>query len=233
MSLGENDSELLITTGRSGEPSTVTEVGEDIRGRVIRRCIDNTRCDPDNRNTTMVKKGTNCLYGVGVLDDTFIVAESGTEDKIFECSFTSNEASLLDCEVFANMPQGTKWDPRNLLVDPIRRLVYVADFDNSNVLVFAFDGAFISPLASSRGDLVQPAAMAQRPGLYAPLSPSHPPSSLSAAGERIEVALVMMDAYNSTVSNSHPTSVHDLALNVTATGLNRDGFDTTVDGIIL
>ena len=42
----------------------------------------------------------------------------------------------------------------------------------------------------------------------------------------------MMDAYNSTVSNSHPTSAHDLALNVTATG-NRDGHETMLDGIIL
>ena len=123
----------------------------------------------------------------------------------------------------------SRWSS-GLLTGPV---VFVVDNFYSDVLVLDFDGAFLAPLASSRGALIQPRAMAQRPGLYAPLSPSHPPSSLPAAGERIEVALVMMDAYNSTVSNSHPTSVHDLALNVTATGLNRDGFDTTVDGIIL
>lgn len=76
--------------------------------------------------------------------------------------------------------------------------------------------------------------MAQRPGLYAPLSPSHPPSSLPAAGERIEVALAMMDAYNSTVSNSHPTSAHDLALEVSATGyITGTNFTTTIEGEIL
>ncbi|GMI25880.1 hypothetical protein TeGR_g1793 [Tetraparma gracilis] len=79
-----------------------------------------------------------------------------------------------------------------------------------------------------------PDAMAQRPGLYAPLSPSHPPSSLPAAGERIEVALAMMDAYNSTVSNYHPTSAHDLALEVSATGyITGTNFTTTIEGEIL
>jgi hypothetical protein len=102
------------------------------------------------------------------------------------------------------------------------------------VLVLDFDGSFLAPLTSSRGALVQPSAMAQRPGLYAPLSPSHPPSSLPAAGERIEVALAMMDAYNSTVSNSHPTSAHDLALEVSATGyITGTNFTTTIEGEIM
>ena len=81
---------------------------------------------------------------------------------------------------------------------------------------------------------MQPRTIAQRPGLYAPLSPSHPPFSLPAAGERIEVALVMMDAYNSTVSNSHPTSAHDLALEVSASGyITGTNFTTTIEGEIL
>ena len=112
--------------------------------------------------------------------------------------------------------------------------MFVADYDFSDVLVLDFDGAFLAPLTSSRGALMQPRAMAQRPGLYAPLSPSHPPPPPPTAGERNQVALVMMDAYNSTVSNSHPTSAHDLALEVSATGyITGTNFTTTIEGEIL
>ncbi|GMI24901.1 hypothetical protein TeGR_g14185 [Tetraparma gracilis] len=76
--------------------------------------------------------------------------------------------------------------------------------------------------------------MAQRPGLFAPLSPSLLLSSLPAAGERIEVALVMMDAYNFTVSADHSTSAHDLALEVSASGyITGTNFTTTIEGEIL
>ena len=181
----------------------------------------------------MMQYGGPNLFGIGVLDETYIVADRGNE-KIYECPLTSVGISKSNCEVFADRPQGTTWDPINVLVDPIKRLVFVVDNFFSDVLVLDFDGAFLAPLTSSRGALIQPAAMAQRPGLYAPLSPSHPPSSLPAAGERIEVALAMMDAYNSTVSNSHPTSAHDLALEVSATGyITGTNFTTTIEGEIL
>ena len=181
----------------------------------------------------MMQDGGDYLFGIGVLDETYIVADF-TDRKIYECPLTAVGISKSNCEVFADKPQGTEWDPRNVLVDPIKRLVFVVDSFYSEVLVLDFDGAFLAPLASSRGALVQPVAMAQRPGLYAPLSPSHPPSSLPTAGERIEVALVMMDAYNSTVSNSHPTSAHDLALEVSATGyITGTNFTTTIAGEIL
>ncbi|GMI52694.1 hypothetical protein TeGR_g10722, partial [Tetraparma gracilis] len=181
----------------------------------------------------MMQYGGSELYGIGVLDETYIVVDKD-DKKIYECPLTSVGIPKYDCEVFADQPHGTFWDPFNMLVDPIKRLVFVVDYLNSDVLVFDFDGQFLSPLASSRGALIQPRAMAQRPGLYAPLSPSHPPSSLHAAGERIEVALAMMDAYNSTVSNSHPTSAHDLALEVSATGyITGTNFTTTIEGEIL
>ena len=181
----------------------------------------------------MMQDGGSYLRGIGVLDETYIVVDRGNE-KIYECPLTSVGISKYDCEIFANQPQGTEWDPTNVLVDPIKRLVFVVDYQYSDVLMLTFDGAFLAPLASSRGALVQPIAMAQRPGLYAPLSPSHPPSSLPADGERIEVALAMMDAYNSTVSNSHPTSAHDLALEVSATGyITGTNFTTTIEGEVL
>jgi hypothetical protein len=218
ISLGEHDSELLITTKL---------------GKVLRRCLEGTGCDPQIRNSVMMQYGGPYLYDIGVLDETYIVVDWG-DNKIYECPFTSVGISKYSCEVFAYMPQGTEWDPFNVLVDPIKRLVFVTDFLFSVVLVLDFDGAFLAPLASSRGALMQPTAMAQRPGLYAPLSPSHPPSSLPAAGERIEVALAMMDAYNSTVPNSHPTSAHDLALKVSATGyITGTNFTTTIEGEIL
>jgi hypothetical protein len=181
----------------------------------------------------MMQYGGPDLYGIGVLDETYIVVDKG-DNKIYKCPLTSVGISKSNCEVFAYQPQGTEWDPTNVLVDPIKRLVFVVDYINSDVLVLDFDGAFLAPLASSRGALVQPQAIAQRPGLYAPLSPSHPPSSHPAAGERIEVALAMMDAYNSTVPNSHPTSAHDLALEVSATGyITGTTFTTTIEGEIL
>ncbi|GMI53207.1 hypothetical protein TeGR_g7560, partial [Tetraparma gracilis] len=218
ISLGEHDSELLITT--------------DL-GMVLRRCLEGTGCDPQTRNSVMMQYGGSNLKGIGVLDETYIVADKG-DNKIYECPFTSVGISNVNCEVFADKPRGMFWDPCNVLVDPIKRLVFVVDNLYTDVLVLDFDGAFLAPLASSRGALIQPRAMAQRPGLYAPISPSHPPSSLPAAGERIEVALAMMDAYNSTVSNSHPTSAHDLALEVSATGyITGTNFTTTIAGAIL
>ena len=218
ISLGEHDSELLITT---------------YLGKVLRRCLEGTGCNPQTRNSVMMQYGGSKLKGIGVLDETYIVAD-GSTSKIYECPLYSVGISKYDCEVFAFQPQGTEWDPFNVLVDPIKRLVFVVDNFYSDVLVLDFDGTFLAPLASSRGALMLPSAMAQRPGLYAPLSPSHPPSSLPTAGERIEVALVMMDAYNSTVSNSHSTSAHDLALEVSATGyITGTNFTTTIEGEIM
>ncbi|GMI19877.1 hypothetical protein TeGR_g9691, partial [Tetraparma gracilis] len=216
ISLGEHDSELLITTSA---------------GKVLRRCLEGTGCTPQTRNSVMMQYGGSYLRGIGVLDETYIVADTS---KIYKCPLTSVGISKSNCEIFADQPQGTDWDPTNVLVDPIKRLVFVVDLFYSDVLVLDFDGAFLAPLASSRGALMLPRAMAQRPGLYAPLSPSHPPSSLPAAGERIEVALSMMDAYNFTVSNSHPTSAHDLALEVSASGyITGTNFTTTIAGEIL
>jgi hypothetical protein len=206
LSIGEHDSELLITT---------------FGGMVIRRCIPSTGCKA--RNSVMLHSGDYSelyLDGIGVLDETYIVVDR-TDQKIWECPLTSVDISKSSCEVFVYDPQGTGWDPANLLVDPIKRLVYVVDDLYSNVWVFSFDRTFFRPLASSRGALMQPSAIAQRPGLYVPLSPSFPPSSLSTAGERIESPLNMVDADNSNVSDSHPTSAHDLALEVTATGVFR------------
>jgi hypothetical protein len=216
ISLGEHDSELLITTEL---------------GKVLRRCLDATGCNPQTRNSVMMQYGGASLRGIGVLDETYIVADA---DKIYGCPLTTVGMYKSNCEIFANKPQGTEWDPANVLVDPIKRLVFVVDQYFSDVPVLTFDGQFLAPLTSSRGALVQPRAMAQRPGLYAPLSPSSPPSSPPAAGERIDVPVSCRDAYNETVPNSHPTSAHDLALEVSATGyITGTNFTTTIAGEIL
>jgi hypothetical protein len=213
ISLGEHDSELLITTKL---------------GKVLRRCLEDTGCNPQTRNSVMMQYGGSSLFGIGVLDETYIVADTF---NIYECPFTSVGISKSNCEVFAD---GPGFSPSYLLIEPVKRLVFVSDRLYSEVWVLSFDRSFLGPLASSRGALISPRAMAQRPGLYAPLSPSHPPFSLPTAGEHIEVALVMMDAYNTTVSNSHPTSAHDLALEVSATGyITSTNFTTTIEGEIL
>ncbi|GMI24899.1 hypothetical protein TeGR_g14185 [Tetraparma gracilis] len=218
ISLGEHDSELLITTHQS---------------MVLRRCLEGTGCDPETRNSVMMQYGGLDLYGIGVLDETYIFVDWG-DGKIFECPLTSVGIMKFDCEIFANEPQGSPWDPIDVLVDPIKRLVFVVSNYYSDVLVLDFDGQFLAPLTSSRGALMHPDAMAQRPGLFAPLSPSLLLSSLPAAGERIEVALVMMDAYNFTVSADHSTSAHDLALEVSASGyITGTNFTTTIEGEIL
>ncbi|GMI19417.1 hypothetical protein TeGR_g12132, partial [Tetraparma gracilis] len=106
ISLGEHDSELLITTKL---------------GKVLRRCLEGTGCDPQTRNSVMMLYGGSNLRGIGVLDETYIVADM---DKIYECPLTSVGISKYSCEVFAYQPQGTYWDPINVLVDPIKRLVH-------------------------------------------------------------------------------------------------------------
>ena len=45
---------------------------------------------------------------------------------------------MSNCETFTNMPEGTQWDPYGLLVDPDKRIVYVADHDYSSILMFSF-----------------------------------------------------------------------------------------------
>ncbi|GMI19291.1 hypothetical protein TeGR_g6601, partial [Tetraparma gracilis] len=216
ISLGEHDSELLITT--------------DL-GKVLRCCLEDTGCNPQTRNSVMMQYGGPNLRGIGVLDETYIVADL---DKIYGCPLTTVGISKSNCEIFADKPQGTYWDPINVLVDPIKRLVFVVENVYSDVLVLTFDGQFLAPLTSSRGALMQPSAMAQRPGLYAPLSPSHPPSPPPTAGERIDVPVSFRDAYNETVPNSHPTSAHDLALEVSASGyITGTNFTTTIAGEIL
>ena len=219
--LGEFDNEILISTWN---------------GFVYRRCLDNVGCKDSVRNTVMLSGGDD-LQGIGVLRerDTYIVADRDfAEEVVLECPLGASNLHVNECEVFAERPLGEYWDTYGLLVDDEKRVVYISDYTNSDVFVFSFDRVFLGPLSSSRGALITPRAMAQRPGLYAPLSPSHPPSSLPAAGERIEVALAMMDAYNSTVSNSHPTSAHDLALEVSATGyITGTNFTTTIEGEIM
>ncbi|GMI40400.1 hypothetical protein TeGR_g11912, partial [Tetraparma gracilis] len=108
ISLGELDSELLITT----KP-----------GKVLRRCLEGTECNPQTRNSVMMQYGGSNLRGIGVLDETYIVADSG-DHKIYECPLTSVGISKYSCEIFADKPQGTFWNPYNVLVDPIKRLVY-------------------------------------------------------------------------------------------------------------
>ena len=99
----------------------------------------------------MMQHGGNNFNGIGVLDETYIVADRTTNnEKIYECPLTSVGISKNDCEIFANEPQGTEWDPTNVLVDPIKRLVFVVDNLYSDVLVLDFDGAFLAPPASTR-----------------------------------------------------------------------------------
>jgi hypothetical protein len=225
MCLGENESELLIATDE---------------GFVFRRCIDGTDCDPDTRNTTMLSPQVfdedvvaSSLWGIGKLDDTYLILDISSW-MIYECPLGSEGINLSYCQVFADRPGGTAWYPRDLLVDPIKRLVYVVDEDKSDVFLIDFEKNFLGPLASSRGALIKPTAMSQRPGLYAPLSPSSPPSSPPTAGERIKSSLVMVDAYNSTGPDSHPTSVHDLALEVSATGfIPGTDIPATIEGEIM
>ncbi|GMI30323.1 hypothetical protein TeGR_g14635 [Tetraparma gracilis] len=73
----------------------------------------------------MMQYGGPNLGGIGVLDETYIVTDRTlNNEKIYECPLTSVGISTSNCEVFAEMPQGTAWDPINVLVDPIKRLVY-------------------------------------------------------------------------------------------------------------
>ncbi|GMI22403.1 hypothetical protein TeGR_g11420, partial [Tetraparma gracilis] len=73
----------------------------------------------------MMQYGGSNINGIGVLDETYIVADrTYSTYKIYECPLTSVGISKINCEVFADKPQGADWDPINVLVDPIKRLVY-------------------------------------------------------------------------------------------------------------
>jgi hypothetical protein len=65
----------------------------------------------------------------------------------------------------------------------------VLDNTYAAVYVFSFDREYLGELNSFRGDLVVPAAMGVRPGLYAPLSSVLPPIEDPVAGESINTPM--------------------------------------------
>ena len=92
-------------------------------------------------------------------------ANGGT---VYECPLDFSDIHVNDCETFASQPRGTSWEPRGLLVDSEKRLVYIADTTNSFVHTFTFDRVYLGPLAETRGyinPLVSPTAMAMRPAI--------------------------------------------------------------------
>lgn len=217
MGLGEHDDEVLLSTSS---------------GFVARRCIPGTGCNSSVRDAIMMHGGGAYLRDVACLRSrrTYLVL-SADDFIVYECPLASTSYKKSNCENFMG---GSGILPRSLLVDPIKGLVFVSDSSNSVVYVFSSDRTYLGPLSSTRGDLSQPSSMARRPGLYAPLSHSLPPSSQPIAGVRIESSLLFLDAYNVAVPESHPTSAHDLALEVSATGfITGTNFTTTITGEIL
>jgi hypothetical protein len=193
--LGEFDNEILVSSSN---------------GFVYRRCLDSAGCKDSVRNTVMLRGGYD-LRGIGVLREknTYLVVHRVlTEEVIFECPLGASNLHVNECEEFAERPLGEYWDTYGLLVDDEKRVVYVSDYENSDVFVFSFDRDFLGSLASTKGALNSPTGMAIRPGLYAPLSPASTPDT-EIAGSKIVSPLLLLDRLNDTVSSSHPTYVRE------------------------
>jgi hypothetical protein len=156
--IGEFDNEVLFST---------------LDRTVIRFCLPATAggegCNPA-RNAIMVSS-SNALMGLAVIRETgkFLVAES-TDNKVYECELDVTGITTSQCEIFAFSPTSDTWDPNDVLVDDEKKLVYVMDNLYSDVFLFNFDREYLGRLASSRGGLMQPSAMAIRPGVLASLS---------------------------------------------------------------
>ena len=168
----------------------------------------------------MVKHGGQNFKGIAKLDTTFLVVDRGEFfGKIYECSLTwgGTNTYLNDCAVFADMPEGTFWDPYNVEVDAVKELVYVADLLYSAIYVFSFTGDYIGRPTNSMGALLSPNAMALRPAPLPSLSSVTPTASLT-AGIPYQTTLTLRDSANSPLSPTYPLEAELYRYRITATG---------------
>jgi len=221
LSVGETDDEMLATTGD---------------GKVVRICVPaSPSCKPSLRNRVMVSGGA-WFRGVGVLreKESYLVVDS-TTDYIRQCPLSSVDIDIdIDinsCSVFAYQPEGVDWRPWGLLVDELKKLVYVTDKDKNIVHVFSYDGDYFGHLADQAMFLSLPTGLAIKPGPLAAISPITPPSSAT-AGEPIITNMDLRARDNKPLSPTYNIAGELSRYQVTATG-RKDGFATTIRGSVL
>ena len=99
---------------------------------------------------SLPKVASKWIYfsGVGVLREreSYLVADSDT-DYIRQCSLSSVGITINSCRFFAYQPEGNKWQPFGLLIDELKKLVYVTDSLKNIVDVFSFDADYFGCLA--------------------------------------------------------------------------------------
>ena len=211
MSKGEQDDEILVTVRGS------TEIGHSIR----RLCVPSTSCDHPAVMATANPDLDQDIVDVAPLREkgTYLVTDRYPEvlgnGKVWECSLDETDVVLTECSTFAQRPENAKWDPFALLVDEVRKIVYVSDHDYHKIHMFRYGGGYLGRLEEKSGDLVNPSSMAIGPGVY-------PPNCVVAlqttatAGSTIELPLVLRDHLNHDLD---PAADHVSRFRVYATGI--------------
>ena len=224
MSMGENDSEVLVTTWDD---------------HVVRICVPGTSCDPEVRNSDMLSDlFLDTVSGIGVIraKNIYLLCETPAykytgDAKVWACPLDLQVTDIYaSCSEFAFRPEGTPWNPFNFVVDDSKQLVYITDQDYSAVYVFSFDGDYFGHLAQSSKFLAQPSSLALKPGPLAAVSPIFPPASAT-AGVLIVTPVTLHDRANTPLPATYDMTEDLPRFRISATGL-LNGIAATVHGSV-
>ena len=118
-------------------------------------------------------------------------------------------------------------DPRSIVVDTVRELVYIADFTYVKVQVFTYEGKeSIARLGDKSGSLIAPTTgMSFRPGYYAPSSTFNGPHihDKLVAGIPIKIPLSLRDVYNADVDDASLIDAARFSVRALGSGYLSDG----------
>jgi len=192
--------------------------------------VPDTSCKPSLHNRVMVSGGP-WFSGVGALreKESYLVVDNDT-GRIRQCPLSSVDIDINSCSVFAYRPEGVYWQPWGLLVDELKKLVYVTDDEQSIVHVFSYDGGYFGHFADQAMFLSKPAGLAIKPGPLAAISPITPPSS-AIAGEPIVTNMDLRARDNKPLSSTYNITGELSRYQVTATGM-KDGLAITIRGVV-
>jgi len=228
LSSGESTDELLVST---------------MDNKVLRVCVPGTPCKSQFRNAVMLTGYGTVWYG-GVrampLDNSFLICDRKQPGEghgiIYKCPLDATGQHINSCSIFADwhsLESTLYWDPHNLVMDHDKQIMYVADNDFSAVHVFTFDGDSLGNLEENPMFLSNPVALAIKPGALAAISPIEPPAAaIATAGVSIVTGMALRDRTNSPLPASSNMTNDLLRFHVSATGLNPEGFEITIRGVV-
>jgi len=206
LSVGERDNEILVTNSQYTSH------------RVLRLCIPETGCDPARDQVTMSGGGSE-FSSIATLrpKQTYLIVDRGNF-KVFECSLLADDLSApTDCSIFAFKPDGETWDPFGVLYDEQTQIVYVTDSDFTKLMAFTQDGEYLGEGAGPTGDLINPGAMAIKPGVHPPLSALTSPDTAT-AGEPIQISLSLATRKGDALPPSYDIAAEAGRYKIRATG---------------